>query len=99
MRAAIIPQPMSTPTAAGITAPAVATTLPTVAPMPWCASGMTATHLWTKGRLAMFLSCFSAPSSSGTPTVHALMGTPESVAMILYVVSMMAGLVTRAVPA
>src|SRR6185437_4457556 len=68
-------------------------------PMPWWASGITATHLWTKGMLAMFLSCFSAPSSSGTPTVHALMGTPESVAMILYVVSMMPCPSTRPVPA
>ena len=45
VRAAIIPQPMSTPTAAGITAPCVAITLPTVAPIPLCASGITATHL------------------------------------------------------
>jgi hypothetical protein len=58
-------------------------TLPTVAPMPWCASGMTATHLRTNGMEAMLRSCRSAPASKGTPTVHALIGTPESVAMTL----------------
>ena len=31
---AIIPQPMSTPTAAGMIAPLVASTVPTVAPLP-----------------------------------------------------------------
>ena len=41
--AAIMPQPMSTPTADGITAPVVGMTEPTVAPMPTCASGMSAT--------------------------------------------------------
>ena len=34
VRAAIMPQPMSTPTAAGITAPLVGITEPTVAPIP-----------------------------------------------------------------
>ena len=34
VRTAIIPQPMSTPTAAGMTAPVVASTVPTVAPLP-----------------------------------------------------------------
>jgi hypothetical protein len=34
VRTAIMPQPMSTPTAAGTMACRVATTLPTVAPMP-----------------------------------------------------------------
>ena len=42
-RAAIMPHPMSTPTADGITAPSVGITEPTVAPMPTCASGMSAT--------------------------------------------------------
>jgi hypothetical protein len=40
---AVIPQPMSTPTAAGATAPRMAITDPTVAPFPACTSGITAT--------------------------------------------------------
>ena len=36
---------MSTPTAAGMIAPSVAITLPTVAPIPQCTSGMAATCL------------------------------------------------------
>ncbi len=43
MRAAIIPQPMSTPMADGMTAPAVGMTDPTVLPKPTCASGKSAT--------------------------------------------------------
>ena len=69
---------MSTPTAAGITAPWVAITLPTVAPMPLWASGITATHLWMNGIEATLRSCFSASGSKATPTVHALIGTPCS---------------------
>ena len=46
---AIMPQPMSTPTAAGMIAPLVGITLPTVAPMPKCTSGITATCWKTKG--------------------------------------------------
>ena len=38
-----MPQPMSTPTAAGMIAPSVGMTEPTVAPMPRWASGMSAT--------------------------------------------------------
>ena len=34
VRTAIMPQPISTPTAAGMTAPWVASTVPTVAPFP-----------------------------------------------------------------
>lgn len=45
-----MPQPMSTPTAAGITAPSVGITDPTVAPLPRCASGISATCGNTKGR-------------------------------------------------
>jgi len=41
--AAIMPQPMSTPTAAGMTAFSVGMTLPTVDPLPTCTSGITAT--------------------------------------------------------
>jgi hypothetical protein len=37
-----MPQPMSTPTAAGMIAPTVGITLPTVAPLPRCASGINA---------------------------------------------------------
>ena len=37
-----MPQPISTPTAAGMTAPWVASTVPTVAPFPYWQSGMTA---------------------------------------------------------
>ena len=43
VRTAIIPQPMSTPTAAGMIAPSVGMTLPTVAPLPRWASGISAT--------------------------------------------------------
>src|SRR5918995_5627467 len=47
---AIIPQPISTPTVAGITAFFVATTEPTMLPLPRCASGMRATCLNKHGR-------------------------------------------------
>ena len=40
--AATIPHPMSTPTAAGMIAPTVGITLPTVDPNPLCTSGITA---------------------------------------------------------
>ncbi len=40
---AIMPHPMSTPTAAGMTAFSVGITDPTVAPIPTCASGIRAT--------------------------------------------------------
>src|SRR5687768_8081326 len=53
---AAMPQPMSTPTAAGATAPRSAITEPTVAPMPTCTSGMTATWCATQGRDAAALS-------------------------------------------
>ena len=42
-RTAAIPQPISTPTAAGMIAPRVGITDPTVAPIPQCTSGITAT--------------------------------------------------------
>jgi len=73
---AIIPQPMSTPTAAGMMAFTVGITEPTVAPMPKCTSGMAATCLNTMGRRAAFVSWRFASSSTGTPRVHILMGTP-----------------------
>jgi hypothetical protein len=75
---AIIPQPMSTPTAAGTIAPSVGITLPTVAPIPKCTSGITATHLCTNGKLATFSTCARAASSNGTPRTQALIGTPRA---------------------
>ena len=56
VRIAIMPQPMSTPTAAGTMAPLVAITEPTVAPRPRCTSGMAATWEWMNGIRAMFSS-------------------------------------------
>ena len=61
--AAIMPQPMSTPTADGITAPVVGITDPTVAPIPTCASGMSATWPSTIGRRAVFCACWMVCSS------------------------------------
>ena len=57
-RAALIPQPMSTPTAAGISARLVGMTDPTVAPMPTCTSGMAATWPTTIGRRDTAASCW-----------------------------------------
>lgn len=45
----IIPQPMSTPTAAGITASTVGMTVPTADPLPAWASGISATCGWMNG--------------------------------------------------
>src|SRR6266581_8496732 len=47
---AIMPQPMSTPTVAGITASFVAMTEPTMLPLPRCASGISATCLNKHGK-------------------------------------------------
>ena len=74
VRTAIMPQPMSTPTAAGTIAPRVAMTEPTVAPLPRCTSGMTATWLWMNGSAAILNSCRRAASSTGTPSIQALIG-------------------------
>ncbi len=49
-----MPHPMSTPTAAGMMAPLVGITDPTVAPMPTWASGMRATWPSTMGSRAVF---------------------------------------------
>ena len=76
VRTAIMPQPMSTPTAAGMIARRVAITLPTVAPLPRCTSGITATWRWMKGSRAMRSSWARASASNGTPTVQARMGLP-----------------------
>ncbi|MCY1378642.1 hypothetical protein D9M69_662960 [compost metagenome] len=74
---------MSTPTAAGMMALKVETTEPTVAPIPRCTSGMAAMCLNTMGRRAVLASCFFASSSTGTPRVHILMGTPPSGCSVL----------------
>src|SRR5450432_2469033 len=72
---AAMPQPMSTPTAAGAIAPRIAMTEPTVAPRPACTSAMTATWCATHGRPATFLSwpiTFESTSSRGA---QIMMGT------------------------
>jgi hypothetical protein len=55
---------MSTPTAAGMTAPSVGMTDPTVAPSPRCASGMSARCGYTNGICAVVRACCSVFSSS-----------------------------------
>ncbi len=70
VRTAIMPQPMSTPTAAGTIAPRVGMTLPTVAPLPRCTSGITATCPPRIGSDATLAICASASGSTGTPSVH-----------------------------
>ncbi len=67
---------MSTPTAAGMIALKVGITEPTVAPIPKCTSGMAAMCLKTIGRRAALASWRLASSSTGTPRVHILIGTP-----------------------
>jgi hypothetical protein len=68
---------MSTPTAAGMMARWVAITLPTVAPLPRCTSGITATWRWTNGMRAMRSTWSRASSSNGTPAVQARIGLPS----------------------
>ena len=63
VRTAIIPQPMSTPTAAGMIAPSVGMTEPTVAPMPRWASGMRARCGWMNGICAVRSACSRVLSS------------------------------------
>ena len=75
-RTAHIPQPMSTPTAAGMIAPFVGMTEPTVAPIPVWTSGIAATWRNTNGRRETLTSCFSAPAS--TSSVQTWTGTPPS---------------------
>ena len=74
-----MPQPMSTPTAAGTIAPRVGITEPTVAPMPRWTSGIAATCECTKGRRATLQSWRCAASSKCTPRVQARTGTPPRV--------------------
>lgn len=78
-----MPQPMSTPTAAGMIAPRVGITLPMVDPLPRCTSGITAMCLKMNGIFAVFISCLRASSSTGTPWVHSLMSTPWSTWRVL----------------
>src|SRR5215203_3287452 len=70
-----MPHPISTPTQAGITAPFVATTEPTVAPFPRCTSGIAATCLNTQGRFAVLTSWSMAEDSTSWIGAHTLMGT------------------------
>src|SRR5439155_2313106 len=70
-----MPQPMSTPTAAGDTAPFIATTEPTVAPLPRCTSGMAATCDQHHGSDARLRSCASACGSTSSSGAHSLTGT------------------------
>jgi hypothetical protein len=78
VRIAIIPQPMSTPTAAGMIAPRVGITEPTVAPMPQCTSGMIATCGPTIGSEATLRICAIASSSTSTPSVQSLISAIPS---------------------
>ncbi|WP_350227185.1 hypothetical protein [Barrientosiimonas endolithica] len=64
MRTAIMPQPMSTPTAAGMTAPSVGITEPTVAPSPRWASGISARCGWMNGIVAVRSACSRVAGSS-----------------------------------
>ena len=59
-----MPQPMSTPTAEGRTAFLVATTLPTVAPSPKCASAIRQTGPARIGSREVRSACSRALSSS-----------------------------------
>src|SRR5581483_11106230 len=71
---ALIPQPMSTPTAAGQTAPRMAMTEPTVAPFPRWTSGITARPV-IQGRVEMLRSCCIAALSTVAGSAHMGMGT------------------------
>jgi len=73
-----MPQPMSTPTAAGMIAPTVGITLPMVEALPRCTSGITARCLKMNRNLAVFSNCWRASSSIGTPSVHNLIGLPTA---------------------
>ena len=64
---------MSTPTAAGQSAPFVAMTLPTVAPFPRWTSGIAATCRKTNGNAAVFFSW--AIASGSTRSVQIFTGT------------------------
>jgi hypothetical protein len=63
VRTAAMPQPMSTPTAAGMIARSVGITDPTVAPRPTWASGMRAMCGWMNGIVAARSACSRVPGS------------------------------------
>jgi hypothetical protein len=65
-----MPQPMSTPTAAGTIAPRVAITVPTVAPLPRCTSGITATGPARIGSSDTWRICSTASGSIGRSPVQ-----------------------------
>jgi hypothetical protein len=69
MRAATIPQPMSTPTAAGMTAWWVAITEPMVAPMPRCTSILTGTALPSRTVFTGMGSFLAIPFRRVTPAM------------------------------
>src|SRR5215831_14667270 len=62
-----MPQPRSTPANDGTMAPSVGMTDPTVAPMPTCASGMSATCPGTKGSRDARLACSRVWESTSLP--------------------------------
>src|SRR6266571_6720718 len=81
-RTAFMPQPISTPTAAGMIAPRVGMTEPTVAPIPACTSGIAATCRNTIGSCATFASCCRAWASRSS--VNTLTGTrPPSMTCLM----------------
>ncbi|MDF2976307.1 MAG: hypothetical protein K0S40_1035 [Actinomycetospora sp.] len=63
VRTTAIPQPMSTPTAAGMIARSVGITEPTVAPRPRWASGISAMCGWMNGMVAARSACSRVPGS------------------------------------
>ena len=63
--------------------PKVGITEPTVAPSPKCTSGIAAMCLKTMGRRAALANCCFVSSSTGTPRVHILMGTPPTGCSVL----------------
>ena len=86
---AIIPAAVGVDIGCGMMALRVGITEPTVAPMPKCTSGMAAMCLKTMGRRAALVSCFLASSSTGTPRVHILTGTPPGTSSWMQLVSFM----------
>src|SRR5919199_4916344 len=76
--AGIMPQPMSTPTAAGMMMSRVRMALPTHAPLPMWASGMIATRS-TPGTAARCRTCFQTSGSIGTPWSHACTSGPPAI--------------------
>ena len=82
VRTAAIPQPMSTPTAAGMIALRVVTTEPTVAPLPIWASGISRTPSTTERRAVRSAWARVAGSMRCEPHTLSLSFTRDSVASI-----------------